>query len=179
MPDFSGMSMASGAPKTLHITNAYHPASGGVATFYRELLNGANRHERQVRLVVPSDRTAIEEVGDWGRIYEIKAPPSPIFDTRYRLLWPHEFALPYKSTLRQILQHEQPDIIEVCDKYTLCFLPSVIRKGWIRGLRPPALVGMSTERMDDSVAAYLSLGDPGRRFAKWYVRTSICRALII
>ena len=50
---------------------------------------------------------------------------SPFFDERYRLLLPHLYALPYRSRLREILRDEQPDLIEICDKYTLYFLPGV------------------------------------------------------
>jgi hypothetical protein len=50
---------------------------------------------------------------------------SPFFDERYRLLLPHLYALPYRSRLGEILRDEQPDLIEICDKYTLSFLPSV------------------------------------------------------
>jgi hypothetical protein len=47
------------AIKTLHITNSYHPASGGIRTFYHALLDGANRHRRLVRLVVPGPETRV------------------------------------------------------------------------------------------------------------------------
>jgi hypothetical protein len=32
--------------KTLHITNFYHPASGGIRTFYNAVLDAANHHRR-------------------------------------------------------------------------------------------------------------------------------------
>jgi hypothetical protein len=32
------------AIKTLHITNHYHPTSGGIRIFYRALLEAADRH---------------------------------------------------------------------------------------------------------------------------------------
>ena len=117
--------------KTLHITNCYHASSGGIRTFYHALLDAANQRRREIRLVVPGPKDSIEEVGEFARIYTIAAPVSPFVDSKYRLLLPHLYALPYRSKLRQILEEERPGLVEVCDKYTLCFLPSVLRRGWI------------------------------------------------
>lgn len=156
--------------KTLHITNYYHSSSGGIRTFYRALLDAADRHHREVRVVVPGLQDGVEQAGAHGKIYTIRAPRSPWFDSRYRLLLPHLYALPFRSPLREILRHEQPDLVEVCDKYTLCFLPSVIRRGWIEGLAPRKVVGLSCERMDDNVSAFLSSSTLGRRYANWYMR---------
>ena len=39
--------------KTLHLTNYWHAESGGIATFYRELLRQAESEGRSIRLVVP------------------------------------------------------------------------------------------------------------------------------
>lgn len=160
-----------GAPiKTLHITNYYHASSGGIRTFYQALLEAAGRYRRLLRLVVPGLTNSVEEVGAFGRIYTIAAPRSLLFDSRYRLLLPHLYALPYRSRLHDILRHEQPDLIEVCDKYTLCFLPSILRRGWIPGVTPPVVVALSCERMDDNVAAFVSPGSFGNRWAAWYMR---------
>lgn len=63
--------------KTLHITNAYHPSSGGISTFYRALFDTANQLERPMRLVVPAEATRSEEVGRFGRIYYLAAPRAP------------------------------------------------------------------------------------------------------
>ena len=156
--------------KTLHITNCYHASSGGIRTFYHALLDAANQRQREIRLVVPGPKDSIEEVGEFARIYTIAAPVSPFVDSRYRLLLPHLYALPYRSKLRQILEKERPGLVEVCDKYTLCFLPSVLRRGWIEGAPQAVLVGLSCERMDDNVSAFVSTGSLGRRFANWYMR---------
>lgn len=61
------------AIKTLHLTNAYHPTSGGIRTFYRALLNRANEERRRMRLVVPAAEDGVEEVGGFGRIYFVKS----------------------------------------------------------------------------------------------------------
>src|SRR5262245_58572770 len=109
--------------KTLHITNSFHASSGGIATYYRALLCEANASERPVRIIVPGPANEVEHVGKWGRIYRIAAPRSWFVDTRYRLLLPHTYALPYASRLRSILKYEVPDVVEVGDKYALAYLP--------------------------------------------------------
>ena len=157
--------------KTLHITNHYHPASGGIRTFYLALLEAANTHRREVRLVVPGAENSIENVGAFGRIYTIAAPPCPVFDSRYHLLLPHLYLPPYPSALRRILREEQPDVVEVCDKYALSFLPAVLRRGWMTCPPPAVFVGLSCERMDDNVSAYINSGHLGRKYAAWFVKT--------
>jgi alpha-1,6-mannosyltransferase len=152
--------------KTLHITNAYHPTSGGISTFYRALLNAANRHGRPMRLVVPGDRTRVESIGEHGVIYHIKAPRAPIFDRRYRLILPHTYA--FNGALSGILRDERPDLVEVCDKYALCWLGGFLRERWVSGLRP-VLVGMSCERMDDNVSAFLTNSLMGKRLSRFYL----------
>jgi len=157
------------AIKTLHVTNHFHPTSGGVRTSYLALLEGANRLRRSMRLVVPGNEDRVEEVGDFGRIYYVKAPRCPLFDRRYRLILPHNFLLPHGNGLRQILQTEQPDLVEVCDKYSLCWLAGALRKGWIPGVPRPTLVGLSCERMDDNVRAYIAAAPLALRLASLYI----------
>jgi alpha-1,6-mannosyltransferase len=158
------------AIKTLHITNHYHPSSGGIRVFYHALLEAADRHQREVCLVVPGTKDSIEKVGEFGRIYTIAAPPCPVFDSRYHLLLPHLYALPYPSALRRILQKEQPDLVEVCDKFALSCVPSVLRRHWIKGVAPAVLVGMSCERLDDNVSAYISERPIAKSLANWYLK---------
>ena len=158
------------AIKTLHITNHYHPSSGGIRIFYRALLEAADRHQREVRLVVPGAKNSVENVGAFGRIYTIAAPKCPLFDSRYRLLLPHLYALPYPSALRKILQQEQPDLVEVCDKFALSCVPSVLRRKWVKGVSPAVLVGLSCERLDDNVSAYISQSHFARSLANWYLK---------
>jgi glycosyltransferase involved in cell wall biosynthesis len=157
--------------KTLHLTNAYHASSGGIRTFYRALLDAANRHRRFVRLIVPGETDSVEHVGDYGRIYHVPAPRSPILDSRYRLMLPYMYAWPYESRLRTILAEEQPDLLEVCDKFLLCYLPGVLRRGWIPDLPIiPAIVGLSCERLDDTMAAFLSASPAAELLTKFYMR---------
>jgi alpha-1,6-mannosyltransferase len=155
--------------KTLHITNAYHTASGGIRAFYRALLEAANRRGRLMRLVVPGERSAIEEVGSFGRIYHIAARQAFLFDNRYRLLMPPAYLPPFRGELWRILRDECPDLIEVCDKYSVHWLAGLLRRGLIPGLRRPPLVGMSCERMDDNVEAFLGMSRAGRFWSQLYL----------
>jgi alpha-1,6-mannosyltransferase len=157
------------AIKTLHLTNAYHPTSGGIRTFYRALLARANEERRYMRLVVPGPTEDVEQVGEYGRIYFIEAPPAPAFDRRYRLMLPHQY-LRASSRLRRVLQDEQADLIEICDKYTIFYLAATLRKGLVPGIKRPVLVGLSCERMDDNVTAYLKAGALGRGLTRGYIR---------
>jgi alpha-1,6-mannosyltransferase len=140
--------------KTLHITNAYHATSGGVSTFYRALLQYANSHARHMRLVVPGEESRIEAVGDYGRIYHVRAQPSPVGDARYRLMWPLARS---GREIREILRAELPDLVETSDKYTLPPLSGLLRRSWISGVRRPVLVATSHERMDDTIKAHFRM----------------------
>ena len=155
--------------KTLHITNSYHPASGGIRTFYNALLEAANRHRRFMRLVVPGAESCVKEVGEFGRIYHIVAPRVPVFDSRYRWLLPHTYAWPYDSPLRRILADERPDLVEVCDKFWLLYLPGVLRRGWISRAPVPVLVGLTCERLDDNMATYVSASGVARYVCERYM----------
>ena len=158
------------AIKTLHLTNAYHPTSDGIRTFYRALLARANDERRALCLVVPGPSDAIEEVGKYGRIYFLTARQAPAFDRRYRVPLPDAYLPPASSRLRAILEAEQPDLVEICDKYSLFYLAAMLRKAWLPSVKRPTLVGLSCERMDDNVSAYLSSGPIGRAFTRWYLR---------
>ena len=152
--------------KTLHLTNAYHATSGGIRTFYEALLRDAEPHGRHVRLVVPGPEDRVEDLSPYARIYTIAAPPSPFVDRRYRLLLPHRFLRPDRGPVWKILREEQPDLIEICDKYAFCYLAGVLRT---RAGRRPVLAGLSCERMDDGLRAFGG-GRLARRFARWYLK---------
>ena len=109
-----------------------------------------------MRLVVPAPETRVEEVGDFGRIYFVAAPQVPILDSRYRWMLPHTYAWRCDSPLRQILAVEQPELVEVCDKFLLLYLPGVLRRQWIPGVPVPVIVGLSCERLDDNMRSYVS-----------------------
>jgi glycosyltransferase involved in cell wall biosynthesis len=157
--------------KTLHITNSYHPASGGIRTFYNALLDAANRHRRFVRIVVPGAETSVEEIGEFGRIYYIAAPRVPVLDSRYRWMLPHAYAWRHDSPIRRILAAERPDLVEVCDKFWLLYLSGVLRRKWIPGVPVPVIVGLTCERLDDNMATYISAGAVARRVCERYMRS--------
>jgi glycosyltransferase involved in cell wall biosynthesis len=150
---------------TLHVTNAYHGSSGGIRTFYQAMLATADQEGRLMRLVVPGDHARVEAVGRWGRIYHVRAPRSPVVDRRYRLILPHTF-LTANGALTRILRDEQPDLVEVCDKYALCHLAGMLRRGWLAGVRRPTLVGLSCERAADNLGV---LARRGAAIVRWYL----------
>jgi alpha-1,6-mannosyltransferase len=155
---------------SVHLTNAYHATSGGIRTFYDALLEAGNREGRRVALIVPGATTEVVDRGSCGRIYVVAAPRAPLFDRRYRLLLPHRFWPGTASTIVGILRQLRPEIVEICDKYSLPYLAAMVRKGWHRRVRRPTLVGLSCERFDDNMAAYLSDSRAGRAFTRWYIR---------
>ena len=155
--------------KTLHLTNNWHAESGGVATFYREMLNAAESHGRAIRLVVPAAADRIEEHGRFGRIYHVKSPPAPL-NPSYRMMMPLQYLLP-RSPLRRILLEERADLVECCDKYTLNYLAALLRRGWLLGRDyRPAVVGLSCERMDRGMAQYVSRSPAALAFCRCYMK---------
>jgi len=154
--------------KSVHITNYYHKNSGGISTSLNNLLAAAGRHKRPVRLIVPGEEEAVEEVNDFAKIYYIPAKRSPVFDKRYRVMMPWQY-MQAGSLIRRILLDEKPDIVEVTDKYTLSMIGPMIRTNNFRKLGRPMLVHFSCERMDDNVGSFLTRG----AFGKWLARRVI------
>lgn len=151
--------------KSVHITNYYHKNSGGISTSYNHLLEYAEQHQRPMILIVPGEEDKIEETGEFTKIYYIAAKQSPFFDKRYRVIMPWQFLLE-KTKVCQILIKEKPDLIEVCDKYSLSILAAKIRKHYLQTLGRPMLVHFSCERMDDNISAFVSRSG----FGKWFAR---------
>ena len=77
--------------KSVHITNYYHKNSGGISTSYNALLAAAARHKRYVRLIVPGETEAVEEVNEYAKIYYVPEKYSPVFDKRYRIIMPWQY----------------------------------------------------------------------------------------
>jgi len=162
------------AIKTIHLTNYYHKDSGGISTAYNKLLEGANHHRRFVRLIVPGENTKVEEVGEFGRIYYVKAGVSPVFDKRYRILLPWKSYFLDQSPIKKILREEKADVIEIGEKYTLSLMAGLIRKGIMNvSAERPMLVHYSCERMDDNVGAFIVTGRLSRRFTSAFMRNYI------
>lgn len=155
--------------KTLHLTNAYHASSGGIRTMYGALIAAARREQQQIRLVVPGECDGEERLDDTAVIYRVRAPRAPAFDRRYRLILPHAFLIPGRGRLWRILEQERPDVIEVCDKHSLCYLAGLLRRRRRDVADGPTLVGLSCERFDDNVEAYLPWVPGGRRAARAFM----------
>jgi alpha-1,6-mannosyltransferase len=155
--------------KTLHLTNCWHASSGGVGTFYRALFEAADREGHLMRLVVPGATTSVEPVGRLGRIYHIEAPRAPL-NPDYRMVLPHRYLFPH-TALQRILNSERPDLIEISDKYALPYFAGFLRTGRLPGVGlRPTVVGMSHERMDENMAAYVTRGRAGQLFCGWFMK---------
>jgi alpha-1,6-mannosyltransferase len=113
-----------------------------------------------MRLVVPGAVNRQERVGRFGLIYHVRAPRAPVADRCYRMILPHRFLWPGFGRLWQILERELPDVVEVSDKYSLCYLAGMVRRSWNAQARP-TLIGLSCERLDDNLRAYLWPGVRG------------------
>lgn len=153
---------------TLHLTNAWHATSGGIATFYRELFAAAGRRGWNMRLVAPGEADSVERVGERGLLYRVRAPAAP-FNPAYRILYPHLY-LRQAAPLRRILAAERPDVVELSDKYTLLYLTGLLRIGSLPGCGRPVTVGLSHERFDVTVATYLWNGPGAADFARAYMK---------
>ncbi len=151
--------------KSVHLTNYYHKNSGGISTSFNNLLAAAERHERYVRLIVPGEAEAVEEINPFAKIYYVPAKYSPVFDKRYRIMMPWQY-MQGGSIIRKILLEEMPDMIEVTDKYTLSMIGVMVRINKFRQIGRPMLVHFSCERMDDNIGSFLSGGNIGKWFAR-------------
>jgi len=155
--------------RTLHLTNSWHEASGGIATFYRALMEAANRRGHVIRLVVPGESDRVEDVGKFGRIYHVKSPRAR-FNAQYRTMYPAQF-LPPGSRLQRILATERPDLVEICDKYTLNYLGALLRRRLLSAIDfRPVVVGLSCERMDDNFHTYIGRVPLSQAFCAAYVK---------
>jgi alpha-1,6-mannosyltransferase len=155
--------------KTLHLTNSWHATSGGIATFYRALMVAANQRGHEMRLVVPGSDDRVEGIGAHGKIYHVASPQAPL-NREYRMILPGKYLRP-GSRLRQILNEEQPDLVEVCDKYTLNYFGGMLRTGMLGDVRcRPPVVALTCERMDDNVRAYLGWNGLVRPLVRFYMK---------
>jgi glycosyltransferase involved in cell wall biosynthesis len=95
-----------------------------------------------------------------------RAPFSP----SYRILYPHQLLIP-GSAVHRILAEEEPDVVEICDKFTLNYLGGLLRVGLLPGITfRPAVVGLSCERLDRTCEVYAGPSRFWRRFAETYLR---------
>ena len=59
--------------RSVHITNYYHRDSGGISTSYNNLMAAAERHRREVALIVPGEAEGREDVNEFARIHYVPA----------------------------------------------------------------------------------------------------------
>jgi alpha-1,6-mannosyltransferase len=129
----------------------------------------ANNRGHEMRLVVPAEEDGVEAVGERARIYYVASSRAPL-NSEYRMISPGTFVFP-GSRVRQILDNEQPDLVEICDKYSLNYCGGMLRVGMFKDVRcKPLVVGLSCERMDDNVRAYLGWNWFGRRLVPFYMK---------
>ncbi len=122
-----------------------------------------------MRLIVPGESTTVEKVGRFGLIYQIEAPRAPL-NPDYRLVLPHRYLFP-RTALQRIINREQPDLIEISDKYTVPYLGGLLRTRRLPGVSVrPTVIGLSHERMDENAAAYISVKPAVQRFCEWYMK---------
>lgn len=134
-------------------------------TFYHALFREADAQGRLMRLVVPGETNRIELVGRLGLIYHVKALRTPIGDSRYRIL------SPLSPIVWRILRQEQPDLIDIGDKYSLPWVAALMKwRGMVRGGRP-ALIATNHERLDDNLAAYAGRAPLRGWAARRYMRS--------
>ena len=158
--------------RTVHITNYYHKTSGGISTAYNHLLEASNRRKQFVTLIVPGEVEEKFSIGEYGKIYFVESGHFPLFDRRYRVILPQMY-MRGGSRIREILLAEKPDLIEVCDKYTISWLGAMVRLGKFKALGRPALVHMSCERMDDNIRAFVTESKLGNRAARAFMKNLI------
>jgi alpha-1,6-mannosyltransferase len=155
--------------KTMHITNSWSETSGGVATFYRALMDAANRHRHSMCLIVPAKEDAEETYGAHVTLYKVASPKARL-NSNYRIMYPDKY-LWSGGRIRKILQREAPDLVEISDKYTLNYLGPLLRLRLMNDIRfRPAVIGLSFERMDVNFRSYLFGGNWGCAFSAWYMR---------
>lgn len=125
---------------------------------------------------MPGEESSVEEVGEFGRIYYIKAGFSPIFEKRYRLMLPWNTYIPNNSPIKRSFAMKSRRSLRSVKKYTLSLMAGLLRKHIMNvGSKRPMLVQFSCERMDDNVSSFI----PAGRISNWFTvdtrRTTISR----
>ncbi len=154
--------------KTLHLINAWQATGGGgISTFYRSLMDHARSNGAEMVVVGPGATDDCTVDGS-TKVYSVKSPVTYL-NSSYRMVLPNRWP-GVNRRVHEILCEEKPDLIDICDKYSLHYIAGLVRKGWLQGVRRPVLVGTSCERMDENMAYYLSTSDLARRFCRLYLK---------
>src|SRR5262249_52280769 len=72
------------------------------------------------------------------------------------MLMPQDYAWPGETVLRRILAVERADLVEICDKFWLAYLPSVLRRGWVGGVSVTAFVAPAFGGVGDGVGFFIN-----------------------
>ena len=144
--------------KILHLANFYHRKSGGIRTY----LDAKRRYfaERGLpfRLVVPDERDGIERAEPDSVVYRIASPRAPL-NPLYRIIV-------NLGVVHQIVKREEPDLLEVNDKFTLMALSYFYRK--VQKRLPTA--GFHHERLDVNMGIYFGERPLLRRLVGLYMQ---------
>jgi alpha-1,6-mannosyltransferase len=96
--------------------------------------------------------------------------PRSKFDPKYHFIHTFDYLKP-RSKIASILNSEQPDLIEICDKYSLQYMGGLMRIGRLPGVRRRAtVVGLTCERFDYNFETYVSRHRGCRAFVRWYMK---------
>ena len=98
------------------------------------------------------------------------APQAPAFDRRYRVSRRTPTGRASVATSSESSSTSGRTWSKYADKYTLPYLAAMLRKGWHPRVPRPVLVGLSCERFDDNMRAYVSGATAPRAFTRWYIR---------
>jgi len=144
--------------KILHLANFYHPKSGGIKTYLDAKERYFEEHGLPFRLVIPDEQDGIERREPDTVIYRIGSPRAPL-NNIYRLIV-------NLGVLHKIVKLEEPDLLEVNDKFTLMALSFFYRK--IQKRLPT--VGFHHERLDMNLSTYFGDNPLLLKFANLYMQ---------
>ncbi|MEU8653404.1 glycosyltransferase [Streptomyces sp. NPDC048737] len=157
--------MSAGPLRIVRLANFVAPASGGLRTALRELGKGYRAAGHEPVLVVPGDRASDRDT-EQGRVITLPGPLLP-GTGGYRVLTD-------KRRVARLLEHLEPDRLEVCDRTTLRWTGR-----WARRARVPAVM-VSHETADGVLRTWgLSEGAARRAADSLNVRTAHSYARVV
>jgi hypothetical protein len=155
--------------KTLHLTNSWHEKSGRRRHFLSCFDHGGQPEKTHYSSGGSGRREPRRGMWGYGRIYHLQAPRS-LLNPGYRTIYPTQF-LSSGSKLQEILSAEHPDLVEICDKYTLNYLGPLLRERLLPAVDfRPVVVGLSCERMDDNFGTYVGQAPLAKQFCSLYMK---------
>ncbi|MFF9062321.1 glycosyltransferase [Streptomyces sp. NPDC014882] len=157
--------MSAGPLRIVRLANFVAPASGGLRTALRELGRGYRAAGHEPVLVVPGDRESDRDT-EQGRVITLPGPLLP-GTGGYRVLTD-------KRHVARLLEHLEPDRLEVCDRTTLRWTGR-----WARRARVPAVM-VSHETADGVLRTWgLPEGAARRAADSLNVRTAHSYARVV